>query len=111
MPPTTTIPAADAEPGPCGWDTLSVALTDTEGAAGTVYSHLAFTNIAAQTWTLAGYPAVMFVDDRGHRIGAPVSRLPGEERLVTLEPGAYTVIISGVNNTTGNCLVEIYEVR
>ncbi len=31
--------------------------------------------------------------------------------LATLEPGAYTVIISGVNDTTGNCLVEIYEVR
>jgi GH35 family endo-1,4-beta-xylanase len=29
--------------------------------------------------------------------------------LVTLEPGAYTVLISGANGGTGNCLVEIYE--
>ena len=31
--------------------------------------------------------------------------------LATLEPGAYSVIISGADNGTGNFLVEIYEVR
>ena len=31
--------------------------------------------------------------------------------LVTLEPAAYTVLISGADGGTGNCLVEIYEVR
>jgi hypothetical protein len=31
--------------------------------------------------------------------------------LVTLDPGAYTAIVSGVNGTTGNALVEAYEVR
>jgi hypothetical protein len=30
---------------------------------------------------------------------------------VTLDPGAYTAIVSGVNGTTGNALVEAYEVR
>jgi len=30
--------------------------------------------------------------------------------LVTLDPGVYTVQVSGVNNTTGIALVEIYEV-
>jgi hypothetical protein len=30
--------------------------------------------------------------------------------LVTLSAGAYTVQVSGVNGTTGNALVEIYEV-
>ena len=30
--------------------------------------------------------------------------------LVTLSPGAYTLQISGANATTGNALVEIYEV-
>ena len=30
--------------------------------------------------------------------------------LVTLPAGAYTVQVSGVNGTTGNALVEIYEV-
>jgi hypothetical protein len=30
--------------------------------------------------------------------------------LATLEPGAYTVLVSGANGGTGNCLVEVYEV-
>jgi hypothetical protein len=29
--------------------------------------------------------------------------------LVTLEPAAYTILISGANGGTGNCLVEIYQ--
>jgi len=30
--------------------------------------------------------------------------------LATLAPGGYTVQVSGVNNTTGVALVEVYEV-
>ncbi len=29
--------------------------------------------------------------------------------ILTLQPGAYTAIVSGINNTTGNALVEVYE--
>jgi hypothetical protein len=46
------------------------------------------------------------------RIGA--FALPLESRdaalLVTLPPGSYTAQISGVNNATGQALVEVYEV-
>jgi hypothetical protein len=31
--------------------------------------------------------------------------------ITTLDPGAYTAVVSGVNATTGNALVEAYEVR
>lgn len=31
--------------------------------------------------------------------------------VVTLDPGAYTAVISGVNNTTGVALAEVYEIR
>jgi len=31
--------------------------------------------------------------------------------LVTLAPGSYTAIVSGVNNTTGTAEIEIYELR
>ena len=30
--------------------------------------------------------------------------------LATLQPGSYTAQVSGVNNTTGIVLIEIYEV-
>jgi hypothetical protein len=29
--------------------------------------------------------------------------------IVTLQPGSYTAIVSGFNNTTGNALVEVYN--
>lgn len=31
--------------------------------------------------------------------------------IVTLPPGSYSAVVSGMNNTSGNALVEIYEVR
>ena len=31
--------------------------------------------------------------------------------LVTLDPGVYTATVSGVNDTTGIALVEVYEVE
>jgi hypothetical protein len=31
--------------------------------------------------------------------------------LVTLQPGSYTVVVTGVGNTTGNALVEIYDTQ
>jgi hypothetical protein len=30
--------------------------------------------------------------------------------LITLNPGAYTVQVAGVDDTTGECLVEVYDV-
>ena len=29
--------------------------------------------------------------------------------IATLQPGSYTAIVRGVNNTTGNALVEVYS--
>ena len=37
---------------------------------------------------------------------------PLESALIaTLQPGTYTAIVSGVNNTTGNALVEVYDLQ
>ncbi len=87
-PPTITPPAADVELGPCSTSVLTAALTDTEGAAGTVYSHLTFTNTSAESCTLAGHPSVTFLDASRSQIGAVVPRVPGDARVVTLEPGS-----------------------
>ena len=38
------------------------------------------------------------------------SRAAESAMLVTLEPGAYTTILRGVSATTGNSLIEIYEI-
>src|SRR2546421_7381021 len=37
---------------------------------------------------------------------------PAESAIIaTLQPGTYTAIVSGVNNTTGNALVEVYDLQ
>ena len=44
---------------------------------------------------------------------SPVDYRPPDSResaiLITLQPGAYTAIMSGKNSTTGNALVEVYD--
>lgn len=44
-----------------------------------------------------------------------LGRAPSDDResalIVTLAPGAYTAIVSGVNRTTGVALVEVYDVE
>ncbi len=70
------------------------------------------TPIAAnERWETAADPAALTTAAQQSGAFALKSGNADSALLVTLEPGAYTVIISGVNNTTGNCLVEIYEVR
>ena len=37
---------------------------------------------------------------------------PSESAIIaTLQPGNYTAIVRGVNNTTGNALVEVYDLQ
>ena len=37
---------------------------------------------------------------------------PAESAIIaTLQPGNYTAIVRGVNNTTGNALVEVYDLQ
>ena len=37
---------------------------------------------------------------------------PAESAIIaTLQPGTYTAIVSGVNNTMGNALVEVYSLQ
>ncbi len=98
-PPTTTpAPEADAKLKRCDTSALSAALTDAEGAAGTLYSHLVFTNISSHSCSLAGYPGVSFVDDRGGQIGAPVPRVSGQRGVVTLRPGLSASAVFALHN-------------
>jgi hypothetical protein len=47
------------------------------------------------------------IQNSGH---APTQ--PSESAIIaTLQPGNYTVIVRGVNNTTGVALVEVYDLQ
>ena len=40
--------------------------------------------------------------------GTPPTNSAESAMIATLQPGSYTAIVRGVNNTTGNALVEVY---
>jgi hypothetical protein len=68
--------------------------------------------VAANTgWATGASPAQ--ITSIGASVGA-FNLVPGgadSAMIVNLQPGAYTVEVSGANNTTGVALAEIYEVR
>src|SRR6185437_13935363 len=87
--------AGTASPTPasaaaCPTRSLSVTAGSAEGAAGSVYQTLEFTNISRVACTLYGYPGVSLAS------GKPVSQIgpaateshQAPRRLVTLAPGA-----------------------
>lgn len=108
--PATSPPAAPAStsspntpavagPGPCPTSGLKVATGSRQGAAGSVYVVLNFTNTSGTTCTLYGYPGVALAGSTRAQIGAPASRSPsGVKKLVTLPPG-----------TTGSATLRITQ--
>src|SRR5437762_720024 len=58
--------------------------TEGNGAAGSVFYKLQFTNLSSHRCTLFGYPGVSAVDLHGHRLGSPAARLNAHPRHVTL---------------------------
>ena len=56
---------------------------------------------------IIGGDQVSTIQNSGH---APAQ--PSESAIIaTLQPGNYTAIVRGVNNTTGNALVEVYDLQ
>jgi len=66
-----------------------VAIDQGNGALGTIYYPLEFTNLSEHTCALFGYPGVSAVDGDGHQLGSPAGwgSLAGAQ-AVNLAPGA-----------------------
>ncbi|NEN06432.1 DUF4232 domain-containing protein [Diaminobutyricibacter tongyongensis] len=76
-PTPTPTPTATAGTGTCGVSTLTITLGETEGAAGSRYVPIIFTNKGSVGCTLTGYPAVSFVGNgNGTPIGPPADNDP-----------------------------------
>lgn len=74
--------------GQCRSGDLKLSLGRAEGAAGTVYRPLVFTNIAGHQCVLQGFPGVSYVGgDDGHQIGAAAYRAGTKGGPVTLNQG------------------------
>lgn len=79
----------------CAISDLDVWLdTEGNGAAGSIYYNLEFTNLSGHTCTVFGYPGVSAVDLTGHQIGSPAARNPHlTPRIVVLAAGATAAAI------------------
>jgi Protein of unknown function (DUF4232) len=60
----------------CRAEVLDVRLGRSDGAAGTIFYPIIFTNSGPVRCTLTGYPGVSSVDAQGRQIGAPAERVP-----------------------------------
>jgi Protein of unknown function (DUF4232) len=90
VPAPTQAATSPAGAAPCPTRDLGVKLGLGQGAMGSTYTVIDFTNIGTVTCTLYGYPGVSLAG--GHpvtQIGAAADENPGTPRhLVTLAPGA-----------------------
>jgi hypothetical protein len=78
--------------GHCSLATLNISLGEPEGAAGSSYYPLTFTNTGFQPCTLEGFPEVAYVaGDDGHQVGAPATQNGDAGAAVTLQPGEHAV--------------------
>jgi hypothetical protein len=85
---TVTVTPKPAGPGQCSTSDLKLTIGRGDGAAGTVFYPVEFTNISSSACTMYGYPGVAFVTRPGGAvIGAPAGRDAAERDLITLAPG------------------------
>jgi hypothetical protein len=88
--PQAPSPAGSSGPQPCATSALKATIGPAEGAAGSSYYPIDFTNNASASCTLFGYPGVSFVTGQGGgQIGAAAARdSVTAPALVTVAPGA-----------------------
>jgi hypothetical protein len=79
-----------AGPAPCATANLQVKLGASQGAAGSIYQTIDFTNTGSATCTLYGYPGVSLAGGNPPaQIGTAAARsTQTAAKLVTLAPGA-----------------------
>jgi Protein of unknown function (DUF4232) len=83
----TASPAPPAEAARCLSSNLTLSLGVGQGAAGTSYQVVVFTNKGAAACHLHGYPGVSFVNTSGVILGKPSTEDSGKVKTVTLAPG------------------------
>jgi len=65
-----------------------VAVDQGNGAAGTIYYPLEFTNLSAHSCSLHGFAGVSAIDRGGRQLGSPAGWNSGTSNTVILAPGA-----------------------
>jgi Protein of unknown function (DUF4232) len=105
---TSSGPAA-ADPASCTTRDLQAKLTNAQGAAGSVYQNIDFTNVGSTACSLYGYPGVSLGTGMPFKqIGAAASRsTTASPAVVTLSPGqtanALLRVTQALNYPTATC--------
>lgn len=88
-PTASSSPSATGSPLAAGCKTkhLKLSIGEGQGAAGSSYQPIVFTNTGSKPCSLVGYPGVSFLDTSGSQLGAAAVRAPGAKQPVTLAPG------------------------
>jgi len=89
-PASPTVTPSPSGPQPCATTGLKLTVGAANGAAGTIFYPLDFTNTSGSACTMYGYPGVAFVSSPGgSQIGAPASRrAAAAPTVITVAPGA-----------------------
>jgi len=66
------------------------------GAAGTIYYPVEFTNISSSACTLTGYPGVSAVSKSAHQIGLAATRVTATVHTVTVKPDQTVHALLGI---------------
>jgi hypothetical protein len=87
---TTTAARSAASARHCTAADLGVWIPPNQGngAAGTIYYPLEFTNLSHSTCSMYGFPGVSAINSNGHQLGVPATWPGGTRHTVTLAPGA-----------------------
>jgi hypothetical protein len=82
-------PQPIASSAECKAADLKLGVGQSEGAAGTVYRSVLFTNKGNRSCTIQGFPGVSYVTgDDGHQVGPAAVRVGAKGAVITLAPGA-----------------------
>ncbi|MQA07962.1 MAG: DUF4232 domain-containing protein [Pseudonocardiaceae bacterium] len=105
---SSTPPATSTEPTgqparprrtECTAGTLRLDLVGGEGAAGTVYRSLKFTNSGGESCVIQGFPGVSYVTgDSGQQVGPAALREGTKGAPITLAPGSSASVDVGFTN-------------
>jgi hypothetical protein len=101
--PSSSPASSPAGPGECATASLRVSVGQSQGAAGTIYYNIDFTNVSGTTCFVQGYPGISLVSagsNAGSQIGSDAKRNP-------LRPSKLITLASG---QTANALLGIAEV-
>jgi Protein of unknown function (DUF4232) len=69
------------------------------GAAGTIYYPLEFTNLGSATCTLTGYPGVAAINGAGHKLGPAAVRVGAPVHTLTLKAHQTVHAVLGIEET------------